>query len=299
MPESDSIVLFDINGIPSALGIIAYCFACHDTAFRYYNTLFNPTRTRWISLILLSMGSAMGLSLLLSVPAYLTFGNNVEGNVLNNYSINDISIIIVRIVYVIAMALTYPTGFFVVRHIVYANWNRLMSLIKICKYSRRRKRKMHFFHGPLGVNADMKLHYEHHHHINDPDRSNSVSLEDDIAEYSQYLFKSEYNIKTAPLYQHLIFTFIIFFSNLGLALFIDNLGTAMAIIGSLSSVNLAFVLPCISHINGSQYNFVSFITERSLNDKFKAWITIYPPLFIAMFGIFIAIYGVYQTLLNQ
>ena len=239
------------------------------------------------------MGSAMGLSLLLSIPAYLTFGNNVEGNVLNNYSINDISIIVVRIVYVIAMALTYPTGFFVVRHIVYANYNRLISLIKIFKYGqrRRRRRKLHF-HGPLGINADMDHHYDHSH---DSD-GNDISLEDDIENYSQYLFNSEYNIKSAPLYQHLIFTFIIFFSNLGLALFIDNLGTAMAIIGSLSSVNLAFVLPCVSHINGSQYKLSSFMTERNIKDKFKAWITIYPPLFIAMFGIFIAVYGVYQTL---
>ena len=229
----------------------------------------------------------MFLSLLLSIPAYLTFGNNVQGNVLNNYSISDVSIIVVRIVYVIAMALTYPTGFFVVRHIVYANWNRFMSIIKIMRYKRNKrnqKKKIHF-HGSLNINRDTD--------------GNILSIEDDVADYSMHLFKSEYNIKNAPLWQHLLFTFIIFFSNLGLALFIDNLGAAMNIIGSLSSVNLAFVLPCISHINASKYSFLSFAKEKGIKNKYNAFMTIYPPALIAMFGIFIAIYGVISTLQAQ
>ena len=61
-------------------------------------------------------------------------------------------------------------------------------------------------------------------------------------------------------------------------LYINDLGTAMTIyIGSLSSVNLAFVLPCVAHINTLKYRFNSFVYEKTLHDKL--------PLLIAMFGV--------------
>merc|ERR1712130_995367 len=99
-PSKSDIVWFDISGIPSAIGIAAYCFVCHDTAFLCYNTLSNPTTLRWSQTVILSIGSAMFLSILLSIPAYLTFGNDVQGNILNNYPINEISMIVTRIIYV-------------------------------------------------------------------------------------------------------------------------------------------------------------------------------------------------------
>eukprot|EP01083_Nonionella_stella_P212689 767810_1 len=85
--ESDT-VFFDVGGIPAAIGIISYCFVAHDTAFLFYNTLHNPTSLRWNKTVLLSVASAMFFSLILSIPAYLTFGSHVMGNVLNNYPIH-------------------------------------------------------------------------------------------------------------------------------------------------------------------------------------------------------------------
>ena len=267
--------MFNIEGIPSAVGIIAYCFVAHDTAFLYYNTLLNPTKLRWNKVVIFSIGSAMILSFILSIPAYLTFGNNVQGNVLNNYNVKEVTIIITRIIYVIMMALAYPTAFFVVRHVIYAGYCRLVSLIKIQLYKRRRRRTINVQNGSY---------------------STATTLEEDVNNYSMHLFRAEYNVKNAPLIQHLIFTCLLFSITLILALFITNLGVAMSLIGNLSSVNLAFILPCITSIKCSKYGFCSWIKEDTLKKKFNAWMEIYPPLLLALLGGFIAIYGVISTL---
>jgi len=271
--ESD-IVWFNISGIPSATGIIAYCFVCHDTAFLFYNTLKNPTTLRWSQTVMLSIGSAMLLSVVLSIPAYLTFGSEVQGNILNNYPDNELSIIITRIIYVIMMALTYPTAFFVVRHVVYANYVRLVSLIKIKRFERKRKKVM-----LLGdVNNDLDL------------------PRDDVVAYSKQVMDNECNVANAPLIQHVVVSSIIFFIPLTVAMFVTNLGTTMSIIGSLSSMNLAFMLPCFCSIKSSEYGFWSWISAETAREKWNAWSEIWPPFVLGMFGAFIAIYGVILTL---
>ena len=269
MPTNEETNLFNVAGIPSTVGIIAYCFVAHDTAFLYYNTLYNPTKLRWNQLVLLSIGSAMSLVFVLSIPAYLTFGDEVQGNVLNNYNVKQPAIIVTRIIYVIMMALAYPTAFFVVRHVIYAGFCRLVSLELRYNY----------------INGGVRRR-----------TMQSMTFEQDIANYSLHLFESEYNVKNAPLYQHLIFTIILFSIPLILALFITNLGVAMSIIGNLSSVNLAFILPCITSIKASKYGFWSWIHENTLKKKWNAWMAIYPPLLLAILGAFIAIYGVISTL---
>eukprot|EP01084_Bolivina_argentea_P087840 158609_1 len=120
MPPMSEMVWFDINGFGAAMGVVAYTFVCHDTAFIYYNTLLNPTTARWSTLCLVGILSAMLVSLCLSIPAFLTFGIHVDGNVMNNYAVDDPTIIFTRIIYVITMALTYPTAFFVCRHVICA-----------------------------------------------------------------------------------------------------------------------------------------------------------------------------------
>ena len=283
-PPSSEMVWFDMSGIPGAVGIVAYCFVAHDTAFLYYNTLSNATTMRWSQTVLLSVGSAMVLSLVLSISAYFTFGAAVDGNVLNNYPVHDTSMIVTRCIYVVMMALTFPTAFFVVRHVVYAGYCRVVSLVQIKRFRARTQR------------IQSRL-------IND-DRIRSASLHsqrmtvarDEVLEYAESLYRQEYNVKSAPLVHHLISSCILFFVPLALSMFVVDLGTAMSVIGSLSSVQLAFVMPCITHIKASEYGFGSFATERTLSGKWRAWTAIYPPFILAVFGVCLAVYGIVDVM---
>jgi len=92
--------------------------------FLLYNTLRNPTESRWAKLICQAISGSVTICTIFSMFAYLTFGNTVDQNLLNNYNVNQPWIIASRITYTLSMALSYPTAFYVVRHIVYSIFNR-------------------------------------------------------------------------------------------------------------------------------------------------------------------------------
>ncbi|KAK3235832.1 hypothetical protein CYMTET_53991 [Cymbomonas tetramitiformis] len=122
-------------GVFQACGIISFSFVCHDSAFLLYQTLGSKARydsafllyqtlgskasRRWTTVTHISLSAALGICLCFSISGYLTFGRATQPNVLNNYDSNPI-IVAMRVLYCITMALTYPTGFFVCRHIINA-----------------------------------------------------------------------------------------------------------------------------------------------------------------------------------
>eukprot|EP01084_Bolivina_argentea_P078963 143302_1 len=117
---SDHNVSYFINwsGIPESVGIIGYAFVCHDSAFLYYNTLIKPTMLRWTQLSFSTVFSAMSLSAVCGIFGYLTFGDGINSNMLNSYPINSNLMIFIRVIFIFIMAWSYPTSFYVVRHIV-------------------------------------------------------------------------------------------------------------------------------------------------------------------------------------
>ena len=85
-----------------------------------YNTLKNPTVPRWAILSYSGCFTAVFICACFAVPGYLTFGDKVNDNILNNYDTLNPLIITARCIYCFTMALTYPCSFFVVRHVCYA-----------------------------------------------------------------------------------------------------------------------------------------------------------------------------------
>ena len=118
--------------------------------------------------------------------------------------------------YIITTALTYPIPLFVVRHIFYAIYIRWKHRSKQVKDD--------------VINADDDAIHDFEEEVN-------------------------YGVEHASLGNHLLFSCTIFFSTLTISMFVDNLGVAMSIIGSISSINLAFVFPPLFYIKATSYNF--------------------------------------------
>merc|ERR1712013_249062 len=296
-PPSSETTWINVSGIPRVMGIVAFCFDPHDTAFIFYNTLRNPTTLRWSETVLLAVSVAMLISLVLSIFAYMTFGDAVQGNILNNYGIAEASMMATRVVYIIIMALTFPTAFFVVRHVVYAATMRCVSLLRVAMFRRSRsgrKQTMLMQHrGPIDVESSPQM-------LTDESSlgSSQSSVDQEVTAYAQRLFDAEYNVKTAPLWQHLLCTAFVFAVPLVCSLFILDLGVAMSVIGSLSSLNLVLVLPTLFYVkaNWKRFGLLSFLAERSLSAKWTAWREVYPPLMLAVLGAVMAVHGVISTL---
>ena len=224
------------ESIPSAVGILAFSFVCHDSSFLLFNTLRNPTNKRFFRLSFYGIFIAILFTLCLSIPAYLTFGNNVNFNILNNYNIYSPIIIAIRIIYVFTMTLTFPGSFFLVRHIFYGWFQKLY-----CVYSRNYQNNFQPF-----------------------------------------------TVQTAPLSHHLLFSLSIFISIVVISLFTQDLGIVMSVIGSVSSVNLAFVFPCLC--------YMKIMLQSDKLCVYRIMLNLIAPLFITITGAMIAIYGVYSAL---
>ena len=74
-----------LEGVPMATGIIAFAFVCHDSSFLLLNTLKEPTVGRWSTLTKSGCAAAMLICACFAVPGYLTFGDAVRANILNDY----------------------------------------------------------------------------------------------------------------------------------------------------------------------------------------------------------------------
>ena len=102
----------------AALGILAFAFVCHDTAFLFYNSLRDSSPSRWRKTTQLALSIGFLICMCLAVPGYSNFTSETKGNILENYAQADPVIILVRLLFLLSTALTYPITFFICRHIL-------------------------------------------------------------------------------------------------------------------------------------------------------------------------------------
>ena len=278
-PITTELTWFNLAGFPRAVGIVAYTFEVHDAAFLYYNTLWNPTLLRWTKLSIISMISAFILGLSLSVPAYLIFGDKISSNVLNSFQVTYIALITARIIYAITMALSYPTAFFVVRHVLYMSYQKIIFSIKQYKRRQRWESKQ---------KRIMKIQ---------KDGGDINMTQDGIELINKRTFEeSSFTVKTSPLMHHGLFTVGLFCINITLAVYITNLGIALSLVGSIASVNLIFIIPAICWYKCCEYDY-QFWKYKTLKERFIAFNAIYGSIALVIVGSIIGILGVSSVLL--
>ncbi|KAG8460471.1 hypothetical protein KFE25_013121 [Diacronema lutheri] len=104
-------------GAASAFGTIAFSFVNTDTALLLFATLRKPSEARWSLLSAASLGTSLAICGSFALLGYLTFRERCTDNLLNDYPSDTAAVFGMRALYALSMALTYPTTFFVVRHV--------------------------------------------------------------------------------------------------------------------------------------------------------------------------------------
>jgi len=104
----------------SGIGTLTFAFVCHDCAFLFYQTLEKPTSKRWSQLTFRGLSASMIINFILTIFGYLTFLEDTDPNILNNYKQDDVMALVARVLYTLTMCLTYPIGLQVTRHVLYA-----------------------------------------------------------------------------------------------------------------------------------------------------------------------------------
>ncbi|PLN81578.1 transmembrane amino acid transporter protein-domain-containing protein [Aspergillus taichungensis] len=69
----------------SSLPVIVFAFTCHQNMFSILNEIENNSHFRTTGVVLTSIGSSAATYILVAITGYLTFGNNVGGNIVGMY----------------------------------------------------------------------------------------------------------------------------------------------------------------------------------------------------------------------
>ncbi|KAG8468665.1 hypothetical protein KFE25_013748 [Diacronema lutheri] len=101
----------------ATFGTISFAFVNNDTAFLLYNTIAEPSPRRWSTLSSIGLALALFTCGVFASCGYLTFRGNISDNILNDYADDTPGILPIRAAYALAMLLTFPCAFFVVRHV--------------------------------------------------------------------------------------------------------------------------------------------------------------------------------------
>lgn len=100
------------------ISVISFALVCHHNTIFIYNSLKNATVSKFAKLTHWACGISMCFCLLMGVSGLLNFGNNIKGNILNNFRSTDNWINAARFCFGLNMLTTFPLELFVVRDVL-------------------------------------------------------------------------------------------------------------------------------------------------------------------------------------
>ncbi|KAI7200820.1 putative amino acid transporter, partial [Hortaea werneckii] len=110
LAEKGQVNLIKWQGIIPTLAnfpVIVFAYTCHQNMFSILNEIKNPTHVRTTSVIVASIGTAASVYVLVAITGYLSYGNNVIGNIVAQYA-PSVAATIARLAIVIMVGLSYP-----------------------------------------------------------------------------------------------------------------------------------------------------------------------------------------------
>ncbi|KAH8051859.1 hypothetical protein JL721_11003 [Aureococcus anophagefferens] len=101
-----SLAVFDLD-TAKTMTIFIFGYTCHQNIFAVVNEIKRPTPARLDAVVATSIGTACGIYLLVAVCGYMTFGDKVQGDILDNYPVEP-AITVARVFVAALVALSFP-----------------------------------------------------------------------------------------------------------------------------------------------------------------------------------------------
>ncbi|GAA5844051.1 hypothetical protein JCM9279_003715 [Rhodotorula babjevae] len=105
------------SGLFEAIGVISFAFVCHHNSLLIYGSLRTPTLDRFAQVTHVSTTISVIACLCMSTSGFLVFTDRTQGNILNNFSEDDMLINIARLCFGANMFSTLPLEAFVCREV--------------------------------------------------------------------------------------------------------------------------------------------------------------------------------------
>lgn len=199
----------DINFLTS-FPISVFAFTCQHNTFSIFNELKTPTFANFSKIVVKAMSFAIIIYLTVGTLGYITFGDNVESNIIKMYEMNNFFNVLGRFCIVVLVTLAYPLQMYPCR----------LSIYNI--YS-------HFQNKPT-FNS-----------LTETDTNESIALlNEEELNLEQQVNSSHLEI---PDLQFKVITMSIIVAGFFIAISLTNLGLVLGFIGGTGSTLIAFILP--------------------------------------------------------
>jgi hypothetical protein len=108
----------------AGVGTMSFAFVCQHNSFMVFRSLANPTYHEWKKVAGLSVGFSCALCLGFGLIGFFTFYPYVNGDLLNNFPVSNVTIAVSRLFLAVTMVFTYPMECYVTRHCLVAFWSK-------------------------------------------------------------------------------------------------------------------------------------------------------------------------------
>lgn len=199
----------DINFLTS-FPISVFAFTCQHNTFSIFNELKTPTFANFSKIVVKAMSCALIIYLTVGTLGYITFGDNVESNIIKMYEMDNFFNVLGRFCIVVLVTLAYPLQMYPCRLSIYNIYN-------------------HFQNKPI-FNS-----------LTDTDTNESITLlNEEELNLEQQINSSHLDI---PDLQFKVITMSIIIAGFFIAISLTNLGLVLGFIGGTGSTLIAFILP--------------------------------------------------------
>lgn len=106
------------NKIAESIGVMAFAFMCQHNSFLIYHSMNEKTLPRWRTVTIITTTTAFTFAIAYALTGYIVFGQQTEGDLLENYCHWDTIINIGRLIYAINIMLTFPLECLVCRQVI-------------------------------------------------------------------------------------------------------------------------------------------------------------------------------------
>lgn len=261
----------------TTLPIFVFAYTCHHNMFSIINEQRDTSFSNTKYIPLFAILSAYIIYVIIGFSGYLTFGNNIVGNIITEYP-QSITTTIGRIAIVFLVMLAYPLQC----HPARASIHHVLHYLEVKEQMRRER-------------AASRVSARSTNLLSSDASARSESSEDEatlLLEDELILEESQRQREITPLHgkRFIIITTCIIICSYLLAISVTSLAEVLAVVGATGSTSIAFILPGIFgfRIIGSKDDEVLSSTDRI----FK-----YAGLLLIIWGIFVMIASLTATIL--
>ncbi len=102
----------------AGIGTLSFAFVCMHNSFIVYRSLKERSEGNWNRVAYSSVSFCLVIAMSFGLSGYLSFGDHIKGDILNNFQLQRASIDIARALLATCMIFVYPMEMFVSRHCI-------------------------------------------------------------------------------------------------------------------------------------------------------------------------------------